>query len=114
MARPSARKRLAQFRDAYEQFLYNGAAVIGVSSDSAASHTTFAAQHNLPFHLISDAGGLLRRLFGVPKTLGVLPGRVTYVIDRQGVVRLVFNAQLTADRHVREALDAVRRLVPAK
>jgi thioredoxin-dependent peroxiredoxin len=98
------------FRDAYEQFLDAGAVVIGVSSDSAASHTTFATQHNLPFHLISDDAGSLRRLYGVPKTLGLLPGRVTYVIDRDGIVRLVFNAPLAASRHVREALGVIRQL----
>ena len=98
------------FRDAYEQFLDAGAVVIGVSSDNAASHSTFAAEHDLPFHLVSDEAGSLRGLYGVHKTLGLLPGRVTYVIDRGGIVRLVFNALFTADRHVREALVVVRQL----
>jgi thioredoxin-dependent peroxiredoxin len=95
------------FRDAYEQFVDAGAVVIGVSADSSDSHGAFAAKHNLPFHLASDADGSLRKLFGVPKTLGLLPGRVTYVIDKQGIVQLVFNAQLTADGHVQEALKAL-------
>lgn len=101
------------FRDAYEQFLDAGAVVIGVSSDSEESHNTFAAQHNLPFHLVSDEAGSLRQLFGVPRTLGILPGRVTYVIDREGIVRLMFNSQLAADGHVREALEVVRQLAAA-
>ena len=63
--------------------------------------------------LATDADGSLRRAFGVAKTLGLIPGRVTFVIDRQGVVRHVFSGQFVADRHVREALDAVRTLASA-
>jgi peroxiredoxin Q/BCP len=103
-------KEACAFRDAYEDFVDAGATVVGVSSDSADRHQTFADQHRLPYLLAADKGGALRRAFGVPKTLGFLPGRVTYVIDRQGVVRHMFSAQLAADRHVQEALDALRRL----
>jgi peroxiredoxin Q/BCP len=99
------------FRDAYEDFVAAGATVVGVSSDTAESHQQFAAQHRLPFLLATDADGSLRRAFGVSKTLGIIPGRVTFVIDRQGVVRHVFSGQFVADRHVREALAAVRALV---
>lgn len=98
------------FRDAYEDFVAAGAVVIGISSDSADSHHAFATRHNLPFYLGSDEDGSLRRAFGVPKTLGLLPGRVTYVIDRKGIVRLMFSAPLAANRHVTEALETVRRL----
>ena len=97
------------FRDAYERFVTAGAVVIGVSADSVESHHTFAAQHRLPFHLGSDEDGALRQAFGVPKSFGVLPGRVTYVIDRAGVVRLVFNAPLSASRHVGEALTMIEQ-----
>ena len=98
------------FRDAYEDFVVAGATVIGVSGDSTESHAQFAAKHRLPFLLATDSDGAVRRAFGVPKTRGLIPGRVTYVIDRQGVVRHVFSGQFAADRHVREALDAVRKL----
>jgi thioredoxin-dependent peroxiredoxin len=101
------------FRDAYEDFVAAGATVIGVSGDSAESHEQFASTNRLPFLLATDLDGALRRAFGVPKTLGLIPGRVTYVIDRQGVIRHVFNGQFAADRHVREALDAVRALSSA-
>jgi peroxiredoxin Q/BCP len=50
----------------------------------------------------------------VPKTLGLLPGRVTYVIDQQGVIRHKFASQLAADRHVSEALGVVRKLAVDK
>ena len=104
-------KEACAFRDAYDQFAEAGAVVIGVSGDSAERHSAFATRHSLPFYLVSDTDGSLRQAFGVPKTFGLLPGRVTYVIDQQGVVRLVFSAQLTADGHVSEALRVVGELV---
>lgn len=107
---PICTKEACAFRDAYEEFVEAGAVVIGVSADTAESHRGFAANHHLPFLLVSDADGSLRRSFGVPKTLGVLPGRVTYVIDQQGVIRLVFSAQMTSDGHVREAMKAIHEL----
>ncbi|MBN2577452.1 MAG: peroxiredoxin [Pirellulales bacterium] len=104
-------KEACSFRDAYEEFVRAGAVVIGVSSDSAASHQAFAGGHQLPFLLLTDAEGALRKAFGVPKTLGLLPGRVTYVIDKEGSVRHVFRSQFSADRHVAEALQVVQQLV---
>ena len=107
---PICTKEACSFRDAYEDFVQAGAVVIGVSSDSAESHQTFAAHHRLPFLLLADADGGLRKVFGVPKTLGIMPGRVTYVIDKEGIVRLIFNSQLSAGEHVAEALKMVRQL----
>jgi thioredoxin-dependent peroxiredoxin len=98
------------FRDAHEAFVAAGATVIGVSADSVQSHRAFADEHRLPYLLATDEGGALRRAFGVPKSLGLMPGRVTYVIDREGIVQRVFNAQFAADRHVRESLEALRQL----
>lgn len=98
------------FRDAYEEFVEAGAVVIGVSGDSDESHREFAEKYRLPFLLVADVDGSLRRAFGVPKTLGLLPGRVTYVIDRDGIVRSIFNAPLQSQKHVDEALRTVRDL----
>jgi peroxiredoxin Q/BCP len=98
------------FRDSYEAFTNLGADVIGVSSDSVERHVAFAGKNNLPFTLLSDAGGKVRKLYGVPSTLVLLPGRVTYVIDRSGTVRHTFNSMMNFGGHVTEALDAVRRL----
>ncbi len=98
------------FRDSYERFTKAGAEVVGVSSDSVASHRRFARHYDLPFVLLSDRGGAVRGLYGVEKTLGILPGRVTYVIDKAGVVRHVYSSQLRAARHSVEALHALRVL----
>ena len=98
------------FRDSYEVFTEAGADVIGVSSDSVDKHAGFAGQHNLPFTLVSDQGGKTRKAYGVPGVLGVIPGRVTYVIDRSGQVRHVFSSMTNIDGHVNDALRVVREL----
>jgi peroxiredoxin Q/BCP len=98
------------FRDSHEVFTAAGAEVIGVSSDSVGRHAAFAGRHNLPFTLLSDAGGKVRRAYGVPAALGFIPGRVTYVIDRGGTVRHVFNSMTNIGRHVKDALAVVQQL----
>jgi peroxiredoxin Q/BCP len=98
------------FRDSYEVFAEAGAEVIGISSDSTDRHAAFAGRYNLPFTLLSDRGGRVRKSYGAPPVLGVIPGRVTYVIDRQGTVRHVFNSLTNIDRHVGDALAMVQQL----
>ena len=98
------------FRDSYDRFTAAGAEVVGISSDSVASHRRFATRQRLPFLLLSDRDGTVRQLYGVEKTLGILPGRVTYVIDQAGVVRHVYSSQLRATRHSGEALAALQSL----
>ncbi len=96
------------FRDSYEVFQDAGAEVIGVSSDSIDSHERFATKHRLPYILLSDAHGALRKQYGVPATFGLLPGRVTYIIDKQGIVRHIFSSQLTPQKHITEALNTLQ------
>jgi peroxiredoxin Q/BCP len=98
------------FRDSFEVFTDAGAEVIGVSSDPVGKHAAFAGKHQLPFTLLSDQGGLVRKRYGVPAVLGVLPGRVTYVIDRQSTVRHVFSSMTSIGQHVSDALEVVRQL----
>ncbi len=98
------------FRDNYEVFKDAGAEVIGISSDSEASHQRFATRHHLPFILLSDKGGKVRKRYGVPSTFGLLPGRVTYIIDKQGIVRHIFSAQFTPQKHIDEALKELEAL----
>jgi peroxiredoxin Q/BCP len=105
---PGCTKEACTFRDSYEDFTAAGAEVLGVSSDSGESHERFARKHKLPFTLLSDKGGAVRKQYGVPATLGLLPGRVTFVIDREGIVRHVFNSQLAPTQHVNEALQVIR------
>ena len=104
---PGCTKEACAFRDNYEAFSELDAEVVGISSDSVESHRSFATEHSLPFTLLSDEGGKVRKSYGVSKTFGLLPGRVTYVIDEKGVVRHVFSSQLGAKRHVEEALKVL-------
>ncbi len=110
---PGCTMEACAFRDAYEEFTQAGAEVIGVSSDDPSSHGRFTAKHRLPFRLLSDPDGSARKAFGVPKTLGILPGRVTFVIDTGGVIRHVFNSQFLATKHVAQALAVVTELAAA-
>ena len=98
------------FRDLYEEFARAGAEVVGISSDSAASHKRFADKHKLPMQLLTDADGRVRQLYGVRPTLWLLPGRATFVIDREGFVRHTFVSQLRVVSHVQQALAIVREL----
>ena len=92
------------FRDKYDLFKLFGAEVWGVSGDDEASHRSFADKNKLPFPLLCDTDNSLRRAFGVPKVLGLLDGRVTYIIDSKGVIRHIFNDLLNGPAHVNEAL----------
>lgn len=98
------------FRDNYDRFAATGAEVVGVSGDTVASHRRFAAREQLPFTLLSDRAGEVRALYGVEKTLGIVPGRVTYVIDREGIVRHIYSSQLRPKKHTRQALEVARGL----
>ena len=102
---PGCTKQACAFRDEYERFKELDAEVMGISSDSVESHERFADKHKLPFTLLSDRAEKVRMLYGVPNTLGLFPGRVTYVIDQEGVVRHVFSSQIGVERHVAEAVS---------
>jgi peroxiredoxin Q/BCP len=107
---PGCTAEACAFRDSHEVFTDAGAEVIGVSSDSVDSHAAFSGRHELPFTLVSDQGGQVRKSYGVPSVLGLLPGRVTYVIDREGTVRQVFSSMTRISRHIDDALEMVRQL----
>jgi peroxiredoxin Q/BCP len=107
---PGCTVEACAFRDRYDAFAEAGAEVIGISSDSGASHEKFAGKHKLPMTLLTDADGKVRALYGVKKTFGLLPGRATFVIDRAGRIQHVFVSQLRVKDHSAQALDVVKRL----
>lgn len=91
-----------------------GALVVGVSSDPVESHCKFADKEELPFPILSDPGGAVRAQYHVePSLFGLVPGRVTYVIDRSRRVRHAFRSQFKLRRHVREAQAAIESLESA-
>jgi peroxiredoxin Q/BCP len=103
-------KEACTFRDSYEVFTKLGAEVLGVSGQSVESHKSFASHHGLPFLLLSDVGNKVRRLYGVPATMGIIPGRVTFIIDKKGIVRHVFNSQYQPQKHVEEAKQVLEKI----
>ncbi len=103
-------EQACSFRDQYEEFKSLGAEVIGVSSDSVKAHQKFTNQYKLPFILLSDADKKLRKLFGVPNDLlGLIPGRVTYVVNREGVIQLIFHS-LSGKIHIQKALEMLNSM----
>ncbi len=108
---PGCTAQACSFRDQYQDFQDLGAEVIGISSDSEASHQKFSKQYNLPFILLSDNDKKIRNLFGVPSGLfGLVPGRVTYVANKQGVIKMIFDSVL-ATKHIPKALEAIKKLI---
>lgn len=107
---PGCTTQACSFRDQYEDFKDLGSEVIGISSDSVQSHQKFTQQFKLPFILLSDSDKKIRTLFGVPANLfGLLPGRVTYVTDKTGIIIMIFDS-MKARNHIPKALEAIREL----
>ena len=107
---PGCTAEACGFRDKYDLFKLLGAVVWGVSSDNQLSHMNFAKKNKLPFPLLCDESNSLRNKFGVPKVLGLLDGRVTYLIDSQGIIRHVFNDLLNSTKHVTTALQILEEI----
>ncbi|SHI81843.1 peroxiredoxin Q/BCP [Hymenobacter daecheongensis DSM 21074] len=108
---PGCTAQACSFRDQYEDFQDLGAEVVGISSDDEQSHQKFTEKHRLPFPLLADAGGQVRKRYEVPRALlGLLPGRVTFVIDKNGVIQYIFNSMSGATDHVRNAKQVLEKL----
>ena len=108
---PGCTAQACSFRDKYEDFTDLGAEVIGISGDSVVSHGKFITQYKLPFILLSDNDKKIRTLFGVKTNLfGLIPGRVTYVADKNGIIQLIFDS-LVATNHIPRALEAIKKMV---
>jgi len=103
-------REACKFRDSYDVLTDLGAEVLGISEQSVESHKSFATHHGLPFILLSDVENNVRHLYGVPSTLGFLPGRVTYIIDKNGVVRHIFSSQSHPELHVEEAIKVLKEI----
>ncbi|MCW3996445.1 MAG: peroxiredoxin [Candidatus Bathyarchaeota archaeon] len=107
---PGCTKEACAFRDSYQELTDLDAEVIGISGQSVASHKSFATHYGLPFILLSDQENKVRSLYGVPSTMGIIPGRVTYIIDKKAIVRYIFSSQTQAQRHVEEAKKVLKQL----
>jgi thioredoxin-dependent peroxiredoxin len=107
---PGCTAQACSFRDQYEDFKDLGAEVIGISSDSEKSHDKFSSKYKLPFILLSDNDKKIRNAFDVPTNLfGILPGRVTYVTNKEGKIVMIFDS-MNPTKHIPKALEAIRNL----
>ena len=108
---PGCTREACSFRDQFEVFAEEDAMIIGINGQSVESHLDFAKKHNLNYTLLSDTGNKVRKMFGVPGSLfGLIPGRVTYVINKEGKVTYIFNSQIKAEKHVEEALRILKEM----
>ncbi len=106
---PVCSREAEAFKQKYQAFKKLDAEVIGISSQSVESHKEFAQHHGLPFILLSDADGAVRKLYGISASFGLVPGRVTFVVDKEGIIKYVFSSQLQPARHAEEALRALQK-----
>lgn len=101
-------KEACSFRDSFKKLVDADAVVYGVSNDKPDTHAKFKAKYQLPFSLLSDTAGELRKLLNVPTDLfGLLPGRVTYIFDSEGRLIEVFKSQFSPEKHVKKALKVI-------
>jgi len=108
---PGCTKEACSFRDSYEDFKNFDCEVIGISSDDEQKHAAFASRHKLPFILLSDKDKVARKLFGVPGNLfGLIPGRVTYIIGLDGIVKGIYNSQTNPLGHIEKALELIKSM----
>lgn len=106
---PGCTKEACSFRDNYEVFQSHNCEVIGVSMDSAKSHEKFTEKHQLPYPLLADRSKELKKMFDVPSSLfGLIPGRATYIIDADGILRGIYNSQSDPFGHIQKALEVVK------
>lgn len=102
-------QQACSFRDNYQEFKDLGAEVIGISADTVTSHLKFKSKFNLPFVLLSDNDKKLRKLFGVENDFLIIPGRQTYVVDKNGLIRMIFNS-MSGNIHIEKALKTLKKL----
>jgi peroxiredoxin Q/BCP len=107
---PGCTTQACHFRDNYEDFTDLGAEVIGVSSDSVESHKRFLEEYLFPFRLLSDESGKIRKLYGATKGFGLLPGRYTFIIDKQGIIKYIFTSETNMKKHIEESLRILREI----
>ena len=108
---PGCTKEACSFRDQFKVFADADAIIIGISAQSVESHLKFAKKHRLNYTLLSDTRNEVRKLFGVQANFfGLIPGRVTYVVNKEGKIMYLFNSQIQAEKHVNETLRILQKI----
>lgn len=107
---PICTQEVCSFRDAYEGFQKHSVQLLGISSDNSDSHADFSKRHQLPYDLLSDIDGSVAKQYGLQKTLGLLPGRVTFVIDQSHVIQMAYANSMNASLHIQQALETLQSM----
>jgi len=108
---PGCTKEACSFRDRRAEVAALDGEIVGVSLDTAEKHQKFADAYNLPYPLVSDRDGTIAAKYGVARLGGWLPTRrVTFVIDKEGVIQKVIQSELSINKHIDEALETLKRL----
>jgi thioredoxin-dependent peroxiredoxin len=101
-------KQACNFRDDFSTFKDLDCEIIGVSNDSPKSHLSFKNNHNLPFTLLSDKNGEIQKKLGLPRNIfGLIPGRITFVIDNKGIVIKIIDSAINMRKHIEDALSSL-------
>lgn len=105
---PGCTMQACNFRDSMEEFKELGVEVVGISSDSTNSHQKFSNRLQLNFRILSDPANKVLRKFGVKSNLfGILPGRETFVFDKEGILVHRFRS-IQATSHKKEVLNYLK------
>jgi len=99
-------------RDSFPALSRLDAIVLGVNPDDAGTHQMFSSSYNLPYLLLSDPEKTVIRAYGAGWLGGALPWtkRVTYVIDKEGIIRAVIHHEINIGGHVQDALLSLEQL----
>ena len=100
-------KQACFFKESYVKFKSKNASIIGISSDTTESHKDFIQKLNLPFKLLSDKDDKVRKLYGIKNTMGLIPGRVTLVINSERIIKYIFSSQLDAEAHIKNTIEYI-------
>ena len=107
---PGCTKQACFFRDSYNEFKEYDCEIIGISSDRQISHERFKSNHNLPFKLLSDVKGKLRKKLELPKDfLGLSPGRITFLINSELEILFIFRSSLNMESHISSVLSFLKK-----
>jgi peroxiredoxin Q/BCP len=94
---PGCTAQACSLRDGFAEIKAAGAVILGVSADDSQSHRAFAEKFHLPFSILADPDKRIIEAYGVKWPLLGIAKRVTFLIDRQGIVRKVITDPRTKD-----------------
>ncbi|KAA3648574.1 MAG: peroxiredoxin [Bacteroidetes bacterium] len=103
-------EQACSFEEWQEDFAQKGFQVIGISSDSVHKHVDFSEKYNLTYELLSDVGGKVRKQFGAASFFGLIPMRITFVVDESGTIIYFFDALMEGEEHVNKVFEFLKKV----